>query len=261
MARTRDIIEYYNRIPIDETGGEESYPPGVLPSDPLPWMEKEYDRLKAMFAEEEAARRSGVRFIAGVDEVGRGPMAGPLTTCAVMFDTFHFLPGLNDSKKIAHELRELIDRGVQKFAFSCSIAGVSVEEIDRLNIHNAALMGMKRALEGLSQKPDLVLVDGKFTIPGLDIPQKSYIKGDGRVFSIAAASIVAKEYRDREMCRYDEEYPGYGFASHKGYCTAEHMQALKKLGICPIHRRSYKPIRDMILRAETEMEAEQLSLI
>ncbi len=255
MARTRDIIDYYSRILNDETGGEEGFSPGILPCNPLPWMQKEFDRLKGLYAEEECAGKAGIRFIAGVDEVGRGPMAGPLTTCAVMFDTFCFLPGLNDSKKISHELRELIGRGVQKFAFSCSIARVSVEEIDRLNIHNAALLGMKRALEGLSQKPDLVMVDGKFAIPGIDMPQKCYIKGDGRIFSIAAASVVAKEDRDREMCRYEEEYPGYGFASHKGYCTSEHMEALKKLGICPIHRRSYKPIRDM------EPVAEQLTLI
>lgn len=255
MAKSKDIAEYYSKILNNETGGEESPSSDALPHELLPWMQKESDRLRGLYSEEENARRSGFRFIAGVDEVGRGPAAGPLAACAVVFDAFRFLPGLNDSKKITHELRKFIDRGVQKFAISCSVAWVSVEEIDRFNIHNAALMGMRRALEGLSLKPDLVMVDGKFTIPGISTPQKSYIKGDGRIFSIAAASIVAKEARDREMRSYDREYPGYGFASHKGYCTAEHMEALRRLGICPIHRKSYKPIRDI------EPAGEQLTFI
>ena len=248
---SKKASEFYNKI-----FKKEGLPfTGDIPADSHKWIKKEMNRLRELYDMEKSAIESGVRYIAGVDEVGRGPMAGPLTACAVVFDAFKFIPALNDSKKINHNLRELISRAVKDCALSYSVSMICAREIDRLNIHNAALEGMTRAIEGLSVKPGLILVDGRFTIPGIEIPQKSVIKGDAKVFSIAAASIVAKVTRDREMCRYDNEFPGYGFSSHKGYCTKEHTTALKKLGACPIHRRSYKPVRDL------ESTTEQLTLI
>jgi len=255
VANNRRIIEYYRRL-INEQGEDFLLPePEEDPDNLEKWMYNELQRLKILFQEERLCLESGTRWVAGADEVGRGPMAGPVIACAVLIDGFKFLPGLNDSKKIGLEMREMLFQVVEKSPIPFSLGRVEAEEIDRLNIHNASLLAMKRAVKGLPVSPEMIYVDGKFTIPGVKCPQKSVIKGDGKILSIAVASVIAKVTRDREMCSYSEEFPGYGFAGHKGYCTKEHMDALRKIGPCPIHRRSYKPIREL------ECLAEQLSLV
>lgn len=179
---------------------------------------------------------------AGVDEVGRGPLAGDVVAAAVILDPDAPIDGLNDSKKLTEKKRERLFDEIQEKAKSFCIARASVEEIDRINILQASLLAMTRAVEGLHLQPEHVWVDGN-KIPKWRYPAEAVVKGDSRVAAISAASILAKVTRDREMVAFDETYPGYGFAGHKGYPTKVHMEAIDRLGVTPIHRTSYGPIK------------------
>ena len=190
---------------------------------------------------------AGEELIAGVDEVGRGPLCGAVVTAAVILDPARPIEGLNDSKKLTEARREALFPLIQERALAWCIARAEVEEIDRLNILHAAMLAMQRAVAGLQVRPDLVLVDGN-RCPALPMRSEPVIKGDSRVPAIAAASILAKVARDREMLELDRQYPGYGIAGHKGYPTAVHLAALRELGATPIHRRSFAPMRKALER-------------
>ena len=195
-------------------------------------------RLAGLLTRERELWATGIERIAGVDEAGVGPLAGPLVAAAVVFPAGFGLPGVDDSKKLAPELRRLLAVEIRATAVAFSVAIVEPEEIDRINVYQATLAAMGRALDALSVRPQHVLVDAR-RIPGCDLPQESIIKGDARCHAIAAASILAKTARDGMMVRYEDEYPGYGFAAHKGYPTPTHREAIRRLGPCPIHRRSF----------------------
>ena len=180
--------------------------------------------------------------IAGVDEVGRGPLAGAVVTAAVILDPDNPVAGLDDSKKLTEKKRAALAIEIKNKALCYFIARAEHEEIDELNIFHATLLAMHRAVAGLTISPDKVLVDGKFC-PNIPFPCEAVIKGDSRVAAISAASILAKVSRDNEMIAMEKIYPGYGFAQHKGYPTKLHIEALEKLGITPIHRKSYKPVQ------------------
>ena len=186
---------------------------------------------------------------AGVDEVGRGPLAGDVVTAAVILDPAQTIDGLADSKKLSEKRREALFEEIQASAKSWCIARASVAEIDRLNILQASLLAMKRAVEGLSVQPEHVWVDGN-KIPHWSYAAEAVVKGDSRVPAISAASILAKVTRDREMVAYEKEYPGYGFAGHKGYPTKVHMAALQRFGVTPIHRTSYGPVKARLAQLE-----------
>jgi ribonuclease HII len=180
--------------------------------------------------------------LAGVDEVGRGPLAWDVVTAAVILDPENPVEGLNDSKKLTEKRREQLFEEIQLKALSWCIARASVAEIDQINILQASLLAMKRAVDGLTIIPEYVLVDGN-KLPKWDYASEAVVKGDSRVAAISAASILAKVTRDREMCALDVEYPGYGFAGHKGYPTKVHLEALDRLGVSPVHRVSYAPVK------------------
>lgn len=182
------------------------------------------------------------KIIAGVDEVGRGPLAGPVVTAAVILDPNNPIEGLNDSKKLSQKKREALAVEIMAKALAYSYGRAEFDEIDDINILQATLLAMQRAVAGLSIKPTLVLVDGNRT-PDFSIPAKAIIKGDGKIAEISAASIIAKVLRDNEMCEMDRLYPGYGFSGHKGYPTKGHLSALNSLGVCPIHRLTFAPVR------------------
>ena len=183
--------------------------------------------------------------VAGVDEVGRGPLCGAVVTAAVILDPMRPIIGLNDSKKLTEARRELLFDEIREKALAWCIARAEVEEIDRLNILHATMLAMQRAVEGLSVTPKLALIDGN-RCPRLAVPSAPVVKGDSRVLAIAAASILAKVSRDREMLEMDRRYPGYGIAGHKGYPTPVHLEALQRLGPTPIHRRSFAPVRALL---------------
>ncbi len=187
--------------------------------------------------------------MAGVDEVGRGPLAGDVVAAAVILDPEQPIDGLDDSKKLTEKKREALFPQIQEKALSWSIARASVQEIDELNILHASMLAMKRAVESLIVQPEHVLVDGN-RIPKWRYSAEAVVKGDSRVKAIAAASILAKVTRDREMIELDQQYPGYGLAGHKGYPTKVHMAALQELGPTPIHRRSFGPVRKQIEQLE-----------
>lgn len=178
-----------------------------------------------------------VKFIAGVDEVGRGPLAGPVVCAAVIMPLDDIVEGINDSKKLSEKKRESLDAAIREKAIALSIAEISAEEIDEINILEATLKCMKVAAEGLSVKPDLLLVDA--LKPDVAFKTKGIIKGDAKSYNIGAASIVAKVYRDNLMRRYAEEYPEYAFEKNKGYGTKVHIDALKENGYCKIHRKTF----------------------
>lgn len=182
---------------------------------------------------------------AGVDEVGRGPLAGPVVAAAVILDPNKPIVGLADSKKISERKREKLYEEIIASSLSYAIASASVEEIDRLNILHASLLAMKRAVEALDPVAEFALIDGN-RCPKLNIPCNSVIKGDSKVACISAASILAKVTRDREMVELDKRYPGYGLAKHKGYPTKAHIDALSKNGLIDIYRRSFKPVSDLL---------------
>jgi len=179
--------------------------------------------------------------IAGVDEAGRGPLAGPVVAAAVILDDLRPIAGLNDSKKLSAARREKLFDEIRAKALCCSIAQASVEEIDEINILQATLLAMRRAVEGLRLKPAKVLVDGN-RLPVLDVLAEAIVKGDATVPAISAASILAKVTRDRWCAELDAQYPQYGFAAHKGYGTAEHLAALQTHGACPEHRKTFAPV-------------------
>lgn len=191
---------------------------------------------------ERALRARGFFLIAGVDEAGRGPLAGPVVAAAVILPDGFTLEGLNDSKKISAARREKFYTALTTAAeILWAVASADVEEIDRLNILRATHLAMARALGGLPQKPDHALVDG-LPVQGLPVPQTALVGGDTLSLSIAAASIIAKVTRDRLMVGLDEHYPQYGFARHKGYGVRDHLEALRQHGPCPVHRRTFQPV-------------------
>jgi ribonuclease HII len=209
---------------------------------------RELRRVARLFALRRELFAGGARVIAGVDEVGVGPLAGPLVAAAVVLPARVRLPGLDDSKQLTAAQREELDREIRSQAVAVCVAELSSIEVDRLNTRGASLEAMRRAVVGLSAAPDHVLVDA-FTIPALACPQTPIVGGDARDGSIAAASIVAKVHRDARMRELDERYPGYGFARHKGYSTRDHFAALARLGPCPEHRRSFTPVSQLPLFA------------
>ena len=193
---------------------------------------------------ETIARGRGFRAPAGVDEAGRGPLAGPVVAAAVILHPDFRHPGIRDSKKLSPAQRERIFPVIGREAFACAVALATPEEIDDINILRASLLAMRRAVEALPSPPDFLFVDGNRRIPCnrrilCGIFQDALIGGDDRCLSIAAASILAKVTRDRMMAEFDLRYPGYGFAVHKGYPTQEHFEAIRRLGPCPIHRRTF----------------------
>jgi ribonuclease HII len=189
--------------------------------------------------------------LAGVDEVGRGPLAGDVVAAAVILDPARPIPGLRDSKKLSPRRREELALLIMEQAQAWSVARASVAEIDELNILQASLLAMHRAVKALEPQPSYVLVDGN-RLPRWDYPSEPVVKGDDRVPAIAAASILAKVQRDRELVDLERQYPGYGFAAHKGYPTANHLEALRTLGVTPVHRRSFGPVRALLSEQEPE---------
>jgi ribonuclease HII len=208
-------------------------------------LKKRYDRdraetlrLDAMLNFERVLWRSGVRSIAGVDEAGTGPLAGPVVAAAVVFPAHTELPGIDDSKRLDVEQRAAAEQLIRAAAAGIGIGVADVAEIDRINIYQAALLAMRRAVESLPIRPQHLLVDAR-SISGVEMPQNCFNKGDGINFSIAAASIIAKTHRDRLMDDLARIYPAYGFERHKGYGTPEHQDAIRRLGPCAIHRKSF----------------------
>jgi ribonuclease HII len=193
---------------------------------------------------ENSVRREGYRFPAGVDEAGRGCLFGPVYASAVVLDPECPIPGLNDSKQLDPAVRAGLANRIRQSAVCWAVATATAAEIDRLNIRQASRLAMRRAVSALNPACDYLLVDAM----DLDwpVPQRALIKGDARVTAIAAASILAKVERDHALVELDRVYPGYGLASHKGYPTAEHIQALRRMGPTPLHRRSYAPVRDAL---------------
>ncbi|MGB0063945.1 MAG: ribonuclease HII [Terracidiphilus sp.] len=203
------------------------------------------------WALENAARRRGALRIAGLDEVGRGPMFGPVVAAAVILPKGCRLPSLTDSKQLTEKQRNAFDMEIRVCAEAWAIAAVDVETIDRINIRRASLLAMRMAVEQLAVAPDFLLPD-YLLIDGCDTidwpcPQEAVVEGDARSKSIAAASVLAKVHRDRLLVELDAMYPGYGLARHKGYCSPEHLDALKRLGPTPLHRKSYAPVAQRML--------------
>ena len=199
-----------------------------------------------VFADPEAYwRGQGLGLICGVDEAGRGPLAGPVVAAAVIMPTGPALPGLKDSKQLLPETREILDAEIRSRALAFAVMEVGAREIERLGILAASLKAMVLAVKALTVLPEMVLVDGNQPLP-LDYPQQPVVKGDDRCPAIAAASILAKVHRDRRMVAYHRDYPQYNFARHKGYATAEHLEALQCWGPCLIHRRTFKGVREWL---------------
>lgn len=190
--------------------------------------------------------------LAGVDEAGRGPLAGPVVAAAVILDDQNPIKGLADSKKLTERQRDRLYDEIRAKALCCSVAEASVEEIDQINILQATLLAMRRAVEGLRLKPTKVLVDGN-RLPVLDVLAEAIVQGDAKVQAISAASILAKVHRDRWCATLDRDYPDYGFARHKGYGTAEHLHALKQHGATPWHRKSFAPVAAVLLSSSKAM--------
>ncbi|HUY26920.1 MAG TPA: ribonuclease HII [Candidatus Binataceae bacterium] len=184
---------------------------------------------------------AGLTAVAGVDEAGVGPMAGPVVAAAVIFAPEAFIKGVHDSKQLTPDKRAALFEPILTGALAVGVGMAEVEEIDRLNIFWATMSASRRAVAALGRPPEHVLVDGR-EIPGLGLPQTRIVGGDRKSFCIAAASIIAKVTRDRMMLEYDARFPGYGLAQHKGYCTADHLAAMNRLGPSPIHRRSFAPV-------------------
>lgn len=199
------------------------------------------------FSFEEAAFAAGARFVAGVDEVGRGPLAGPVSAAAVILDVTRIPDGLNDSKQLSAKRRAELAVQIMETADWC-VAHASVEEVDRLNILQASHLAMCRAVQGLRQRPCLALVDGNRLPRDLPVPGQAVIKGDARSLSIAAASIIAKLLRDRIMVDLAQQHPGYGWDVNAGYPTKQHRQALLDLGVTPHHRRSFGPVHKILCK-------------
>lgn len=187
----------------------------------------------------------GYQYVAGVDEVGRGPLAGPVVAAAVILDPLRPIEGLADSKALSETKRERLAETIRQRALAWALGRAEVEEIDRINILQASLLAMQRAVAALPVPPQFALIDGN-RCPSLPCPAEAVVKGDARVPAISAASILAKVVRDRELVELDARYPGYGLAKHKGYPSRQHLEALASLGVTPIHRRSYAPVRRLL---------------
>ena len=201
--------------------------------------EKEEARLLQLKEHENELREKGFKTICGIDEAGRGPLAGPVVIASVIMPANSMIEGVNDSKKISEKKREKIYDQILEEAVSYGIAIIGQDEIDEINILNATKKGLTVSLQELTEKPDLIVVDALNGIDTMGIPYESIIKGDAKCYSIAAASILAKVTRDRIMREWDKVYPEYGFEKHKGYGTSAHIAAIKEHGLCPIHRRSF----------------------
>lgn len=205
----------------------------------------EGQRLSRMLRFEQRLWDAGIRRIAGVDEAGMSPLAGPVTAAAAILPVGCRLRGVDDSKKLDPRTRERLALEIRDAAIAWAVAFVEPEEIDRLNIYWAGIEAMRRAVAALSPAPEHLLLDARH-IPGLPLPQQGIVKGDQKSLSIAAASILAKTARDARMRELDAAYPGYGFARHKGYPVQEHVEALERLGPSPVHRRSFEPVRRLL---------------
>ena len=202
---------------------------------------EERKRIRKMLRYERNLWNEGKKYVAGLDEAGRGPLAGPVVAAAVVFYENPQISMINDSKKLTEEIREYLFDLILNETL-CGIGAAEVGEIDRINIYQATFLAMDRALENLDTQPEHLLVDGR-AFPRNDIPFTTIVKGDSISYSVAAASILAKVTRDRMMREYDQQFPQYGFANHKGYATREHLDAIEEFGYCPIHRRSFHPKR------------------
>lgn len=196
---------------------------------------------------EDVARKNGALRIAGVDEVGRGPLFGPVVAAAVILPRGCHLPGLNDSKQVTEKKRIALEEDIRAQAVAWAIAAVDAATIDRINIRQASLLAMRKAVDQLALSPDYLLIDGRDNIHWTG-PQQAVIKGDATSISIAAASVLAKVHRDRLMVELDREFPGYGLAHHKGYPCPSHKEALARLGPTPLHRRSFLPVAQAVLQ-------------
>lgn len=201
--------------------------------------EQENERLNKLKEFEKNLYDTGIKYIVGIDEAGRGPLAGPVVVGAVILKPDSFIEGVNDSKKVSEKKREILYEKITEEAIDWSVGIVNQEEIDEINILNATKKALKMAIMNLKVKPDRIVVDALENMDTCGIPYTSIIKGDAKVYSISAASIIAKVTRDRIMREYDEIYPEYGFAGHKGYGTAKHIQAIKEFGPCLLHRKSF----------------------
>lgn len=201
--------------------------------------EKELERLTSLKEIEEKLYEQGKKYICGIDEAGRGPLAGPVVVAAVIMPKDSMIEGVNDSKKVSEKKREKLYEEITSTAIAWGVGIIDQKEIDKINILNATKQGLTTALKELEIKPNLILVDALTNIDTLGIPYQSIIKGDAKCYSIAAASIIAKVTRDRIMRQWDEIYPEYGFEKHKGYGTKAHIAAIKEYGICPLHRKSF----------------------
>ena len=201
--------------------------------------EKEEERLKQLKEYENQLRSKGFEFICGIDEAGRGPLAGPVVVASVIMPADSIIEGVNDSKKVSEKKREKLYDLILEEAISYGVGIIGQDEIDDINILNATKKGLTMSLKELDKKPDLIIVDALTHIDTLGIPYESIIKGDAKCYSISAASIIAKVTRDRIMREWDKVYPQYGFATHKGYGTAAHIKEIKEYGPCPLHRKTF----------------------
>ena len=201
--------------------------------------EKEFERLTKLKEIEKLKYEQGYEKILGIDEAGRGPLAGPVVVAGVIMPKDSMIEGVNDSKKVSEKKREKIYELIVEEAIAYEVAVIEKDVIDEINILNATKLGVKKVVEGLNIKPDLILVDALTGIDTQGIKYEPIIKGDAKAYNIAAASIIAKVVRDRIIRQWDEIYPQYGFSSHKGYGTAKHIEAIKEYGLCPIHRISF----------------------
>lgn len=233
---TDKYLEYIDILKIDERKSVQNI--AIKMAKKLDSIRKEEKRLELINTYENEGYSKGYLYIGGIDEAGRGPLAGPVVASVVVFKPNTKIEGINDSKKLSEAKREELFDIIKEQALDYGIGIVNNEEIDEINILNATYLAMKKALNCLNNTPDYLLIDAA-TIPGISIDQKPIIKGDSKSISIAAASILAKVTRDNIMYQYDEMFPVYGFKSHKGYGTKEHYEAIEKYGITRIHRKSF----------------------
>ena len=201
--------------------------------------EKEEQRLEKLKEYENELQNKGFEYICGIDEAGRGPLAGPVVVASVIMPKDSIIEGINESKKVSEKKREKLYDLILEQAISYGVGIIGQDEIDDINILNATKKGLTNSLKELTQRPDLILVDALTNIDTLGIPYESIIKGDAKCYSISAASIIAKVTRDRIMREWDKIYPQYGFATHKGYGTSAHINAIKEYGPCPLHRKTF----------------------
>ncbi|MBS4750818.1 ribonuclease HII [Carnobacteriaceae bacterium zg-ZUI78] len=239
-------IQHKQDIPVEWYQDERKSVQQALKSweDKLVKFKKLQEKLDSMLSFEKALTKNGYNAIAGIDEVGRGPLAGPVVAACVMMPMDTFILSVNDSKQLSEKKREKLYKEIMANAISVGIGIVEPNDIDTLNIYQATKVAMQQAVDKMSIKPDFLLIDA-MTLTN-DLPQESLIKGDARSYSIACASIIAKVTRDRMMCEYAQHYPHYAFDKNAGYGTKDHLLGLEKYGITPIHRKSFEPIKTML---------------